>query len=87
MLAPLEPSIRRLDEAADQLQVSRPVLFWAWARQLGASKLLVGCERAEQLKEQLAWFEDATPHLEAIVAIARELPVLGEELVDPSRWS
>lgn len=86
-LAPLEPSIRRLDEAAEQLQVSRPVLFWAWARQLGASKLLVGCERAEQLREQLAWFEDATPHLEAIEAIAQELPALGEELVDPSRWS
>jgi aryl-alcohol dehydrogenase-like predicted oxidoreductase len=86
-LAPIEPSIRRLDEAAHQLQVSRPVLFWAWARQLGASKLLVGCERAEQLREQLAWFEEATPHLEAIASIAQELPVLGEEVVDPSRWS
>lgn len=86
-LAPLESSIRQLDEAAEDLQVPRPVLFWAWARQLGASRLLVGCERAGQLREQLAWFEAATPDLEALGSIASELPVLGGEVLDPSRWS
>ena len=83
----LEPSIRRLDEVAAELQVSRPTLFWAWARQLGSAKLLVGCERAEQLGEHLEWFEAATAHMETVAAIAQSLPVLGEEVVDPSRWS
>ena len=86
-LGALAPSIRILDQIASSLQVARPVLFWAWARHLGASRLLTGCERVDQLHEQLGWFEEATPLLKAIETITHELPALGPELLDPSRWS
>ena len=86
-LAPLAPSIRLLDELAEGLEVPRPVLFWAWARELGASRLLVGCERVEQLQDHLRWFKDASIIGLAVRRTADLLPELGADVLDPSQWS
>lgn len=83
----LKPSLRALDDSALRLGVPRPVLFWAWARRLGASRLLVGCESVEQLGEQLGWFRAAGALSDEILAIGESLPELGEDVLDPSRWS
>ena len=86
-LEPLAPSIRILDDLAEELRVARPVLFMAWAQRLGASRLLVGCERIDQLQEQIQWFQDADEIGGEVELAASNLPSLGPELLDPSRWS
>jgi len=85
-LADLASSLVRLDEVAATSGVHRAVLFWAWARRLGANRLLVGCERAWQLEEHLAWFEAAETQDIQVTELASELPTLGVDVLDPSRW-
>ena len=62
-------------------------LFLAWARlRLPSVYLVVGCDTASQLQEDLDAWEHA-PTIASVVALAEDaVPMLSDEVLDPWRW-
>lgn len=85
-LGPLRDILARLDTVAADAGVPRWNLFLAWARRrLGSATILIGCETAAQLRENLAAWE-VTDLETAIDEAERSVPELPDEILDPWRW-
>jgi aryl-alcohol dehydrogenase-like predicted oxidoreductase len=85
-LAPLRPVLAAIDLWASDRGVPRHVAFLAWALDLGADRIVVGAEKADQLVlnlEALVMARELGPDARAL---GESLPELAEDVLDPSRW-
>ncbi len=86
-LAGLGPSLNRIDAWAGEHQTTRAVAFLAYALSLPVSRVVIGCERPEQLEDNLSAMVRARTLVAEVGALAAQLPVLPDALLDPSQWS
>ncbi len=86
-LSAVRAVLTALDRLAADAGVQRPALFLAWARlRLPSVYLVVGCDTASQLQEDLDAWEHA-PTIASVVALAEDaVPMLSDEVLDPWRW-
>lgn len=70
-------------------QAGLPVrhVFLAYARSLACERVVVGCERPEQLGEILADCRRAAPPANALQSLAASLPEIDPRVLDPSQWA
>ena len=85
-LQPLAPSLERIRDWARRESTSPETAFLAYGLSLGASRLVVGCERPEQVARNLKARTRALSFVSKVTTLSAELPVLSDALLDPSRW-
>ena len=85
-LSEVGSSLEAIDQWAEARGVARSTLFLAYALNLGASYLVLGCERPTQLQENLESLKSARGEHLAVATLAARLPRLGEDVLDPSKW-
>lgn len=61
-------------------------LFLAYAGTLPGAVPLLGCERAAQLAENVAAWQDRGRHRETVERLAAEMPALPDRVVEPAIW-
>lgn len=85
-LTGLAPSLRAIDEWAAAHEMIRPAVFLAYAMGLPVSRVVIGCERAEQLEWNLSASLEAPRLHGPLTALVTALPILGDQMLDPSCW-
>lgn len=88
-LGPVAPILTALDQEADRRGVGRTQLFVDHAAQLTCTALVLGCETAAQLRENLTSLRasegaarDRDPE-----GVAARIPALDDDLLTPSEWA
>ena len=85
-LSGLGPCLMEIDSWSGAREVTRAAVFLAYALSLPVSRVVIGCERAEQLEWNLAASAMAPRLQEDLDALVGSLPELGEEVLDPACW-
>lgn len=85
-LAPARPSLEAVAAFAAERRVPPHAVFLAWALSLGAARVVLGAEKADQLAANLEALVLARSLALAAAAFAEGLPDLPESVLDPSRW-
>ena len=85
-LLPVKESLERIDRWATEAQTTRSCVFLAYALSLGASRVLMGCERLSQLEMNLAAFREARELSAKVQDLATELPSLSAAVLNPAHW-
>lgn len=85
-LSPARPALETIDRWAAERSVPRHVAFLAFAGTLPVSRLVLGCERLDQLESNLSAVAAAAAVTDDIAALARDLPDLDASVLDPSKW-
>lgn len=81
-----KPIVRKIDELCQQYEVSRIELAMSYVkRQDSISHLVFGVDNIEQLKENIALFENSLPN-EIIDEISKEFMDIDTDIVMPSLW-
>lgn len=85
-LEPARPPLAALRALARALDVAPAALWLAWALHLPTERVIVGCERAEQLAANLEALSHAAAVLDAVRDFAATRPDLPDAVLDPWRW-
>ena len=81
-----KPIVRKIDELCQQYDISRIELAMSYVkRQDSISHLVFGVDNLEQLKENIALFENSLPN-EIIDEISKEFVDIDTDIVMPSLW-
>lgn len=81
-----KPIVRKIDELCQQYEVSRIELAMSYVkRQDSISHLVFGVDNIEQLKENMALFENSLPN-DIIDEISKEFVDVDTDIVMPSLW-
>lgn len=81
-----KPIVRKIDELCQQYEISRIELAMSYVkRQNSISHLVFGVDNIEQLKENIALFENSLPN-EIIDEISKEFVDIDTDIVMPSLW-
>lgn len=85
-LAKAKPIVRKIDELCQQYEISRIELAMSYVKRQGSiSHLVFGVDNLEQLKEDIALFENSLPN-EIIDEISKEFVDIDTDIVMPSLW-
>ncbi len=85
-LAPLAEPLERIAAWAEPRGFEPAEAFLAFARELPGVRLVVGCESAAQLEQDLRWWRRRAPSRADLDALRACVPPLDDDLLDPSRW-
>lgn len=81
-----KPIVRKIDELCQQYEISRIELAMSYVkRQDSISHLVFGVDNIEQLKENIALFENSLPN-DIIDEISKEFVDIETDIVMPSLW-
>ena len=85
-LGKAKPIVRKIDEFCQQYEVSRIELAMSYVkREDSISHLVFGVDNLEQLKENIALFENSLPN-DIIDEISKEFVDIDTDIVMPSLW-
>ena len=85
-LAKAKPIVRKIDELCKKYEISRIELAMSYVkRQDSISHLVFGVDNIEQLKENIALFENSLPN-DIIDEISKEFVDIDTDIVMPSLW-
>lgn len=85
-LGKAKPIVRKIDELCQQYEVSRIELAMSYVkREDSISHLVFGVDNLEQLKENIALFENSLPN-DIIDEISKEFVDIDTDIVMPSLW-
>ena len=82
----LRDPLRLIDAWCAAHSLSRADAFLAFGHCLHGAKVLIGCETAAQLAENLHSWENTKLLLEDIQHLARTMPDLPENVLNPAHW-
>jgi aryl-alcohol dehydrogenase-like predicted oxidoreductase len=80
-------SLTRIDAWAQARKVSRATVFLAYVFSLPVARIVMGCERPEQLTSNLTTVARARELAPEVEGLCDALPSLPPSVLDPSQWS
>lgn len=81
----IEP-MTTIERRAESMSLTAADAFLAFGATLANAWILLGCETADQLCENVARWNVAAKNADAVERLAADLPQLPERLLDPSQW-
>jgi aryl-alcohol dehydrogenase-like predicted oxidoreductase len=86
-LSPLLDPLRRAEKWAGERDVSIASVFLAYVARIPDVRVLVGCESAAQVSENVNAWTDANRLTGAVGALGDSIEPLPEQVVNPSLWA